>query len=67
MPKFIKVVLVFYFVKWNSIVFVGDAIVDTYVFWSFNPLGIFLDNDIGIIEMIAVFEGEKLQTYNSPN
>ena len=39
-------------------VFVGDANVHTYVFLSSNALGIF--------EMIAVFEGEKLQTNNSP-
>ena len=55
MPKFIKVFLVSYFVKWNSMVFVGDAIVHTNVFWSFNALGVFLANDIGIIEMITVF------------
>ena len=55
MPKFIKVFLVSYFVKWNSMVFIGDVIVHTNVFWSFIALGIFLANDIGIIEMIAVF------------
>ena len=58
-PKFINVVLVVYFMKWNSMVFVGDANVHTYVFLSSNALGIF--------EMIAVFEGEKLQTNNSPS
>ena len=59
--------MVSYFVKWNSMVFIGDVIVHTNVFWSFIALGIFLANDIGIIEMIAVFEGEKLQTDNSPS
>ena len=63
MPKFIKVVLVFYFVKWNSMVFVGDAIDHTYVCWSFNALGILFGNTLRIIKMIAVFDGEKLQTY----
>ena len=67
MPKFINVVLVVYFMKWNSMVFVGDANVHTHVFFSSNALGIFFANDVGIIEMIAVFEGEKLQTNNSPS
>ena len=49
-------------------VFIGDANVHIYVFLSSNALGIFFfANDVGIIEMIAVFEGEKLQTSNSPS
>ena len=67
MPNFTIVILVVHFVKWNSMVFVGDATVHTNGFQSSSALVILFGNTLRIIKMIAVFEGEKLQTYNSPS
>ena len=55
------------FILWNETV--GYANVHTYVFLSSKllmPQEYFFANDVGIIKIIAVFEGEKLQTNNSP-